>query len=147
MAENGFQLFGYPIATVIAEKLSTAVALGDLNTRDRDYADLYRLICSNNLDGTELTNALQATAIHRGIRLRGLKSSILHLPQLRQRSYAAWRRRQGAVSTAYPELFSDVIDLVVVFAEPLLEGRVTDKTWVSRTQRWERTERSTHPEN
>lgn len=31
---ESFQLFGYPLATVIAEKLSTAVSLGDLNNRD-----------------------------------------------------------------------------------------------------------------
>jgi hypothetical protein len=36
LSPQPFTLYGYPIATVIAEKLSTAVALGDLNTRDRD---------------------------------------------------------------------------------------------------------------
>ena len=35
LADGSFALYGYPIATVIAEKLSTAIALGDLNTRDR----------------------------------------------------------------------------------------------------------------
>lgn len=39
-----FTILGYPLATVIAEKLSTAIELGDLNTRDRDYGDLYRLL-------------------------------------------------------------------------------------------------------
>ena len=46
------------IATVIAEKLSTAIALGDLNTRDRDYADLHQLITRHHLDGDQLTTAL-----------------------------------------------------------------------------------------
>jgi hypothetical protein len=51
LADGSFALYGYPIATVIAEKLSTAIALGDLNTRDRDYADLYQLITRHYLDG------------------------------------------------------------------------------------------------
>ncbi|MEV0482861.1 hypothetical protein AB0I69_19930 [Streptomyces sp. NPDC050508] len=34
VSTESFQLFGYPLATVIAEKLSTAVSLGDLNNRD-----------------------------------------------------------------------------------------------------------------
>jgi hypothetical protein len=42
LTDETFTLYGYPIATVIAEKLSTAIALGDLNTRDRDYADLHQ---------------------------------------------------------------------------------------------------------
>ncbi|NNH70027.1 nucleotidyl transferase AbiEii/AbiGii toxin family protein [Nocardia uniformis] len=134
---TSFQLFGYPLATVIAEKLSTAVALGDLNTRDRDYADLYRLVSVNDLLGTELTNALEATATHRGIALRSLSGSIAQLPELRQRSYAAWRRRQGPAVASYPDLFLDVLELVVAFADPLLEGGATGRTWVAGSRRWE----------
>lgn len=95
LAADSFRLFGYPIATVIAEKLSTAVSLGDFNTRDRDYADLYRLISLNSLDGGELAAALTATAAHRGIELHLLSDSITDLGERRQTSYAAWRRRQG----------------------------------------------------
>lgn len=58
LATESFQILGYPLATVIAEKLSTAVSLGDPNTRDRDYGDLYRLLTLNDLDGQELTTAL-----------------------------------------------------------------------------------------
>ncbi|MFF3410911.1 nucleotidyl transferase AbiEii/AbiGii toxin family protein [Streptomyces sp. NPDC002742] len=57
LTTDSFQILGYPLATVIAEKLSTAVSLGDLNTRDRDYGDLYRLLTLNDLDGRELTTA------------------------------------------------------------------------------------------
>ncbi|WP_277754280.1 nucleotidyl transferase AbiEii/AbiGii toxin family protein [Streptomyces sp. N1] len=69
LTTDSFQILGYPLATVIAEKLSTAMPLGDLNTRDRDYGDLYRLLTLNDLDGQELTTALTATATHRGITL------------------------------------------------------------------------------
>jgi hypothetical protein len=79
-----FTLYGYPIATIIAEKLSTAIALGDLNTRDRDYADLHQLITRHHLDGDELTAALRNTASHRGIQLRPLSEAISDLPTRRQ---------------------------------------------------------------
>jgi len=36
-------VLGYPIETVLAEKICTAIALGEANTRVRDYADLYTL--------------------------------------------------------------------------------------------------------
>jgi predicted nucleotidyltransferase component of viral defense system len=75
LTDETFTLDGYPIATVIAEKLSTAIALGDLNTRDRDYADLHQLI-THHLDGDELTTALHNTANHRGIRLRPLSEPL-----------------------------------------------------------------------
>ena len=34
-------MLGYPIGTVLAEKLATAITLGAANTRVRDYADIY----------------------------------------------------------------------------------------------------------
>ncbi|WP_030546469.1 nucleotidyl transferase AbiEii/AbiGii toxin family protein [Streptomyces albus] len=136
LAPGSFQLFGYPLTTVIAEKLSTAISLGDLNTRDRDYADLYRLLTLNNLDGEELATALTATAAHRGIELRPLSSVITGLAERRQSSYAAWRRRQKPSQGGYPEHFTDVVNLVVAFADPLLTGTVITGSWNSSATMW-----------
>ncbi len=36
--EGTFPMWAYPVETVVAEKLSTMIAVGDLNTRDRDCA-------------------------------------------------------------------------------------------------------------
>lgn len=134
--EEGFQLWGYPIATVIAEKLATAVSLGGLNTRDRDYADLYRLLVLHDLSGADLTGALDATATHRGIRLRPLAPLVTGFADRRQSSYAAWRSRQGTVGQRYPEQFSIVVNLVLAFADPLLSGSVSGRTWSARAGRW-----------
>lgn len=137
LAEEGFQLYGYPIATVIAEKLTTAVSLGDLNTRDRDYADLHRLITRNTLDGAELTDAVAATAAHRSIPLTSLSASVTDLGQRRQGSYTAWRRRQGTAAAEYPELFTTVVAEVIDFADPLLTGHAANHTWTPDTGRWQ----------
>ncbi|WP_346764988.1 hypothetical protein [Streptomyces sp. A1277] len=79
------------------------MSLGDLNTRDRDYGDLYRLLTLNDLDGQELTTALTATATHRGITLKPLSTTITDLGERRQTSYTAWRRRQGTAGKAPPQ--------------------------------------------
>lgn len=136
LTSESFQILGYPIATVIAEKLTTAVSLGDLNTRDRDYADLYRLLTLNNLDGDELTTALAATAAHRGIALKPLTTAITDLAEHRQASYTAWRRRQGPASTGLPERFTDVVMQVTAFADPLLTGNATHHTWDATARAW-----------
>ncbi|MEV3927902.1 MULTISPECIES: nucleotidyl transferase AbiEii/AbiGii toxin family protein [unclassified Streptomyces] len=136
LTTESFQLLGYPIATVIAEKLSTAVSLGDLNTRDRDYADLYRLLTLNSLNGEELAAALTATATHRGIELKPLSAAITDLAERRQSSYAAWRRRQGPSSAGYPNLFTDVVGLVIAFADPLLAGTAATRSWNSSASTW-----------
>ncbi|MGV9376406.1 nucleotidyl transferase AbiEii/AbiGii toxin family protein [Nonomuraea sp. NPDC003707] len=136
LCTGGFQIFGYPLATVIAEKLSTAVALGDLNTRDRDYADLFRLVCLHDLNGSELTAALHATATHRGISLKPLSTLITDLGERRQSSYAAWRRRQSAAASSYPERFTTVVELLLGFADPLLTGEATHRSWSAGRRTW-----------
>ncbi|MGV9338991.1 nucleotidyl transferase AbiEii/AbiGii toxin family protein [Streptomyces sp. NPDC003688] len=133
---ESFQLLGYPLATVIAEKLSTAVSLGDLNTRDRDYGDLYRLITLNDLDGQELTTALAATAAHRDITLKPLSTTITDLGERRQASYTAWRRRQGPTATGYPERFIDVVRHVTAFGDVLLNGDAVSLTWSAAALTW-----------
>ncbi|MEU9402442.1 nucleotidyl transferase AbiEii/AbiGii toxin family protein [Streptomyces sp. NPDC048242] len=136
LTTESFQILGYPLATVIAEKLSTAVSLGDLNTRDRDYGDLYRLITLNDLDGQELTTALTATAAHRDITLKPLSTTITDLGERRQASYTAWRRRQGPAATGYPERFVDVVRQVTAFGDTLLNGDAVTLTWDAAALTW-----------
>ncbi|MER6830406.1 nucleotidyl transferase AbiEii/AbiGii toxin family protein [Streptosporangium sp. NPDC000563] len=136
LAGGSFQLYGYPLATVIAEKVVTAVSLGALNTRDRDYADIYRLISLNNLNGDELTAAIRATAEHRGVVLEPLSSRISDLPVRRQSSYLAWIRRQGQTDADHPPHFADLTELVITFADPLVVGKAAGRTWEAELKAW-----------
>ncbi|MDO0911605.1 nucleotidyl transferase AbiEii/AbiGii toxin family protein [Streptomyces sp. DT2A-34] len=117
-------------------KFQANVTFGDLNTRDRDYGDLYRLLTLNDLDGQGLTAALTATAAHRGITLNPLSSTISDLGERRQSSYTAWRRRQGPAAPGYPERFTDVVRQVTAFADTLLNGGAATRTWNAATLAW-----------
>ena len=46
--------------TIIAERLTTAIDLGVTNTRDRDYADLYRLVCRHDFERARVRDATAA---------------------------------------------------------------------------------------
>jgi hypothetical protein len=143
LTDETFTLYGYPIATVIAEKLATAtataIALGDLNTRDRDYADLHQLITRHHLHGDELTTALHNTASHRGIQLHPLSEAISDLPTRRQASYTAWRRRQGHAAENHPATFADRVSTVTAFADPLATGAARGRDWDPATRAWQPT--------
>jgi Nucleotidyl transferase AbiEii toxin, Type IV TA system len=73
-------LLGYPIETVIVEKVCTAMVLAELNTRERDYADLYRLLGTHDVDGDLAGAALDSTARFRGARLQPLSEVVGKLP-------------------------------------------------------------------
>jgi hypothetical protein len=131
-----FALLGYPIETVIAEKITTAVALGDANTRDRDYADLYRLITTHDMSGSTLTLAINRTAAYRGIALRPMSQAISTLAARRQGSYTAWRGKQGGDAIAYPRDFAEIVTTVISFADALLAGEAAEKRWRCGTRIW-----------
>lgn len=130
-----FQIYGYPIDTVIAEKLTTAIDLAEINTRDRDYADLYRLICQNDIDAIMIRTAIERTARHRGLRLRPLSTVIGALPTGRQASYTRWLSKQEADRHAYPASFADVCATVVAFADPLITGAAITH-WSAAHRQW-----------
>lgn len=58
---GSFEVRGYPLVTVLAEKLVTMIDLADANTRDRDVGDVYRIIHTHAVDGDELHAACHAT--------------------------------------------------------------------------------------
>lgn len=136
LQEGTFPIWAYPIETVVAEKLTTMMALGDVNTRDRDWADLWRLTRTHDMSGHALRAALVRTAAHRGRSLRQLSQVVVRLPQLRQDSYTAWRRSQTAAALAYPEDFADVVRHVITFADPLISDQVGDQHWYAAGRTW-----------
>ena len=63
LLDEPFSLVGYPMATVLAEKIVTMIDRGDTTTRDRDFADVYLLSGRHPIPGAELAAAI---AVDRG---------------------------------------------------------------------------------
>lgn len=133
-----FELWAYPIETVLAEKLVTALSRGEANTRDRDWADLWRLSGIHTISGAGLTDALRRTAHYRQVKLQPLSSRIGALADLRATPYRRWRNQQGADGEAYLAEFVEVVGQVLSFADPALEGAIGGKSWEPQRRKWHR---------
>ncbi|WP_343250800.1 nucleotidyl transferase AbiEii/AbiGii toxin family protein [Diplocloster hominis] len=64
--EKSYELWAYNIETVMAEKIETILHRGVFNTRPRDFYDAYILATTQLFDIKVFTDALAATAAHRG---------------------------------------------------------------------------------
>lgn len=64
--EKSFELWAYNIETVLAEKVETILHRGVFNTRPRDFYDAYILVTTQTFDKAVFSEALAATADHRG---------------------------------------------------------------------------------
>jgi predicted nucleotidyltransferase component of viral defense system len=128
-----FRLLSYPLESVIAEKADTMMFLGDANTRDRDYGDVYLLSEIHPVEAEPLRQALHTVAEHRHHEVRPLGPLLETLRETRQQPWEAFRARVGL--TGLPERFSDVVEAVVEFIDGLQAENVS--RWNPAQRRWE----------
>jgi predicted nucleotidyltransferase component of viral defense system len=131
-----FELLAYPLETVLAEKLLTALERRDANTRVRDYADIWRLTGTNAFGADQLIDALSSVAAHRSLTLGPLSDHIRSIVDLRSGTYREWRRRLGPDGDPYPDDFGTVVAEVVGFADPLLTGEAVGAQWLPEDRSW-----------
>jgi len=65
-SDTSISLWAYNVETILAEKIETILSRNILNTRVRDYYDVYILSTTKNIRKTVLYDALRATSEHRG---------------------------------------------------------------------------------
>jgi len=137
LLDEPFALLGYPLATVLAEKIVTMVDRGDTTTRERDFADVYVLSNRHPITAIELDAAVASTSSHRGSELRPIRQVLVTLGRSRQADWSRYIAR-GGLTEAVPASFSDAIDAVADFADPILAGEIVDGSWDPGTRQWNR---------
>jgi len=65
-SDKHIPLFAYNIETILAEKAETIISRNVLNTRMRDFYDIYILLTTRKLNKDLFWKALESTANHRG---------------------------------------------------------------------------------
>lgn len=128
-------LRGYPLAMVHAEKIVTAIARGTVNTRWRDFADIYMLARHHAINGADLASAIRRVAEHRNVRLLPLAQALDDYGQIGQQRWTAWRRRQR-LEDRLPEQFGDVVAAVIDFADSAILGSAEGDSWEPTTRKW-----------
>ncbi|MDQ1304806.1 MAG: nucleotidyl transferase AbiEii/AbiGii toxin family protein [Actinomycetota bacterium] len=129
------ELLGYPLPTIYAEKVVTALQRGTANTRWRDFADVYLLRAQQDVDGTDLAAALTMVANHRVVPLSRLSQALLGYPELAQTRYRSWAQRRD-LTDRLPQQFSDLLDGVCQLADPALTGRTIGRRWNHHNLAW-----------
>ena len=128
-------LSGYPLPMVHAEKLVTALQRGTVNTRWRDFADVWALSGRHPVNGDEVQTALSVVAEHRRVQLARLADVLDGYAALAQGRWWAWRRKQQMLDQ--PEQFNDLLQAVIAFADPALTGQVRGLTWNPTSRQWQ----------
>jgi hypothetical protein len=130
-----FPVVGYPLETVLAEKVVTMIDRGDATTRERDFADVYLLTGRHVIDASTFAAAVHATGTHRGSDLRPLRTVLVTLASSRQPDWERFVRRSG-LAEALPTNYAEAISVVAAFADPILTNDVSLGEWNPATRTW-----------
>jgi hypothetical protein len=132
---GSIRLASYPPELTLAEKIATMMSRGELNTRDRDFADVWTLSRTLTLDAATLRTAIVEVAEHRGHDIVPLSEALAEMPD-RQTPYAAMLSRlayQRPLPLSWKELLVDVGD----FVDPLVtDTDDTLTTWDAADRIW-----------
>ena len=129
------RLGSYPPELTLAEKIATMMSRRELNTRDRDFADVWVLSRSLNISARTLRAAIDDVAAHRSHDVIPLAEALANMPD-RQVPYSAMLRRL-AYQLPPPELWAVLVADVSEFVDTLIadiSGELT--TWDARATRW-----------
>lgn len=127
----------YAVEAIVAEKFQAMVVLGILNSRLKDFYDLYIISQRERLEASTLNVTIEATFKRRVTSLEDasflFKSSFAETPALHQ----GWTRLRTANPTLdAPEDFSAVMKRITKFLAPIVTGTASGKwqpvsaTWV-----------------
>lgn len=128
------RLRSYPPETSIAEKFQVMLHRGVLNSRMKDYFDIWSLSRSRSFDGATLSQAIIETCRQRNTPVvadpAGLSEAALTDPQ-NAAQWSAFVRRLG--QTDAPKTFAEVGGAVAAFlgppAEAIAAGKPFDHSW------------------
>ena len=127
---------GYSRESVISEKTEVILSFGMLNSRMKDYYDIWFLSRHFSFQSNNLSQAIQKTCRQRETKITipviGLSQEFA---SFRQDMWTAFRKRNEA--TAMPKNFSTIIeDLTAFLMHVLGNTETTIHTWQKNTQRW-----------
>ena len=118
------ELFLYPPETVFAEKLEAMINLGSLNSRMKDFFDLWRMAQQFEFDGAELLNAVTNTLSNRkteGLPYSVLKSELTGSSD-KQKQWAGFLEKSQLLA---PHSFADLLEQLEQIISPILDRVLT----------------------
>lgn len=130
LGSGTIRLAAYPPEMTVAEKVATMMSRRELNTRDRDFADVWILSRVQPFSAPELRASIHEVAEHRGHAVIVLAEALADMPD-RERPYAAMVNRMG-FQHAPPASWKQLLADVRAFIDPLIADTA------GRLRRWDR---------
>jgi len=133
------QIYAYSLETVIAEKFEAIVSLGYLNSRYKDFYDIYILLKDFDFVGEDLIRAIEETFYNRGTKFEDIVAFDKDFIEdeiriLRWNSFI--EKKRAVIKTEFPE----VMKLIKLFLKPIIDrinnNEKFNKMWIADRSEW-----------
>jgi predicted nucleotidyltransferase component of viral defense system len=132
------RILAYQPATSVAEKFDAMASKGLLNSRLKDYYDIWMLSRSVRFDGAELAESIVATFGQRGTVIPASRPAVLSEEYARQTErviqWAAFVKRLRTSGIEAPDSLGEVVSVVAEFIMPVAAaaaaGEPFDSVWI-----------------
>jgi len=134
------QIKAYSRESVIAEKFEAMIALGEANSRMKDFYDIYILSRMFDFEGLVLYEAISQTLQRRGTPLAAIPTVFsAEFPQLKDKQ-VQWKTFQKRIGVVEVTEFPEIIASIVTFIQPVYEAVIHEHEWMNnwshREARW-----------
>jgi len=122
------RLLCYSRESVIAEKFEAMLKLGELNSRMKDFYDIWLLSRQFDFNGKELAEAIRLTLEHRGTEIpEDITAFTKEFVDAKQVQWKAFYKRLAQEHV--PDDFAVIVAGVEAFLEPIINGAKVPNKW------------------
>ena len=137
------ELQGYSRESAIAEKFQAMVYLGEINSRMKDFYDIWLLTMRGTFDGPTLAQAIRATFEHRQTALQATPVALTPAFAERSDKQAQWRAfirrldsgRDHDPAGEAPPILAEAVLAIAAFLSPvtsaLIAGQPFEQHWLA----------------
>ena len=117
------QLYGYSRESTIAEKFEAMVKLGILNSRMKDFFDIWLMLCQFDFEGQKLTEAIAKTFSARGTDIDTKPIALTNSFAEESTKVAQWRGfiRKNRLTNVSQDL-GEVVTTIAAFLGPIAKS-------------------------
>jgi predicted nucleotidyltransferase component of viral defense system len=133
------RIYTYTLNSVIAEKFEAIVALGYVNSRYKDFYDIYILACNYDFIGNELKKAIEETFSNRKSGFDDIVAFEKDFVEdrIRNERWKAFIKKKKAMVVVD---FKSVVSLIKYFLEPvifkIIANEEMNSKWNSKNNEW-----------
>lgn len=126
----------YSLETIVSEKLEAIIRNGMLNSRYKDFYDIYMLSSNYSFDYHDLKEAIIQTFRNRHTSIPTNIADSIHLFQnepLHQRRWTSFLKKK---SVSQQISLENAVDKILLFLSPLLSDCTDFSTWDPKAEKW-----------